>query len=66
MLNWLLKFLLCALAVVVVVYVCRLLLGMILLPEPAGTIVLLIIAVAVVIFVVRYLGWPPSSGQGEV
>lgn len=62
MLNWLFRFLCCALAVVIVVYVCQLLLGMVALPEPARMIVLLIIAVGVLIVVVRWLGFPPSGG----
>lgn len=64
MLNWLFRFLVCALVIVVVVYVCNLLLSMIVLPEPARVIVLLIIAVACLIAVVRYLGWPPAAGSG--
>lgn len=63
MLNWLLRFLVCALVVVVVVYVCHLLVGMITLPEPARVIILLIIAVMCIIAVVRYLGMPPT-GKG--
>ncbi len=62
MLNWLFKFLLCALAVVIVVYVCNLLLGMITLPYPAYIIILLIIAVGCILVVARYLGMPPSGG----
>lgn len=61
MLNWLFRFLICALVVVVVVYVCQLLLGLVALPEPARIIVLLIIAVGCLIAVVRYLGMPPGS-----
>jgi hypothetical protein len=61
-LNWLLRFLVCALVIVIVVYVCHMLLGMISLPDPARIIIMLIIAVAVLIAVVQYLGWPPSTG----
>ncbi len=62
MLSWLLRFLVCALVVVIVVYVCHLLLGLIELPYPAYIIILLIIAVGCVIVVARYLGMPPSAG----
>jgi hypothetical protein len=61
-LSWLLRFLLCALVIVVVVYVCQLLLAMVALPDPVRIILLLIIAVACLIAVVRYLGYPPGSG----
>jgi hypothetical protein len=63
MLNWLLKFLICALVVVVVVYVCHLLINMVTLPEPARVIILLILAVVCLIAVARYLGMPPKSGE---
>ena len=62
MLNWLLRFLICALVIVVVVYVCNLLIGMIVLPEPARILLLLIVAVACLIAVVRYLGMHPGQG----
>jgi hypothetical protein len=61
-LSWLLRFLICALVIVVVVYVCGLLIALVALPEPARVIILLIIAVACLIAVVRYLGYPPGSG----
>ncbi len=64
MLTWLFKFLICALAVVIVVYVCTLLLGMLSLPYPAYIIILLIIAVGCCIVVGRYLGMPPGGGSG--
>lgn len=63
MLNWLLKFLVCALVIVVVVYVVHLLIGMVLIPDPARILILLIIAVMCVIAVVRYLGMPPGTGS---
>ncbi len=62
MLTWLFKFLLCALAIVIVVFVCNLLLGMLSLPYPAYIIILLIIGVGCLIVVARYLGMPPTSG----
>lgn len=61
-LNWLMRFLICALVIVVVVYVCTLLLAMVTLPEPARILILLIVAVACLIAVIRYLGMPPGSG----
>jgi hypothetical protein len=61
MLNWLFRFLVCALVVVIVIFVCHLLLGMVALPYPAYVIVLLIIAVGCVIVVARYLGMPPTG-----
>ena len=63
MLNWLFRFLICALVVVVVVYVCNLLMGMIALPEPARVIILLIVAVGCLIAIIRYLGMPPGAGE---
>lgn len=66
MLNWLLRFLICALVIVVVVYVCHLLLGMVALPEPARIIIILILAVVCLIAVARYLGMPPSGGGGDI
>lgn len=63
MLSWLLRFLICALVVVVVVYVCHLLIGMVTLPEPARIIILLIIVVACLIAASRYLGMPPGAGE---
>ncbi len=64
MLTWLFKFLICALVVVVVVYVCHLLLSMVALPYPAYIIVMLLIAVGCLIVVARYLGAPPTNGGG--
>lgn len=61
MLSWLLRFLVCALVIVIVVYVCNLLLGMVQLPYPAYIIILLIIAVGCVVVAARYLGMPPSG-----
>lgn len=62
MFNWLLRFLVCALVILVVIYVTNLLLAEIVLPGSMRVIVLLIIAVVCIIAVVRYLGWPPVSG----
>lgn len=61
MLSWLFKFLCAALVVVIVVYVCKLLLDVVHIPEPAHTIVMLLIGVGVLIFVVRYIGAPPGG-----
>ncbi len=66
MLTWLGKFIICAIAICVVVYVCKLLLAQVALPEPIGTLVLLLIGVGVLIFIVRYLGAPPSGPTGDV
>ncbi len=62
MLQWLFRFLICALVLVVVIYVCNMFVGMIVLPEPARMILLLIIAVACLLAALRYLGMPPAEG----
>lgn len=63
MLKWLLRFLICALVIVVVVYVVNLLIGMVALPDPARILILLILAVVCLIAVIQYIGMPPGPGE---
>lgn len=61
MLTWLFYFVLAAIGVCIVIYVCKLLLAQIELGEPVRSLVLLLIAIGVLIFIVRYLGMPPMG-----
>jgi hypothetical protein len=65
-LEWVFKFLICAFCGFVVVYVAKLGLDMLFLPEPANRIAYLILAVGVLIVACRYLGAPPSGGEPKV